>query len=239
MKVKYKVKAIKSIMVVTLFMFIFLIAIPKARAVPITIDFDALDTSGTSSVGGAALDSYLAGFGVTLTNVTPGTSVFVGDVDNDASASASSNPNFLTQWWGGINGVSYQLDFDNVLDSLSFTRVGLAPTASVLAPEWNVTVFDAFNNSLGSVGEPKRSVFSFESPVTYSFNTPGITHMVVFSNVGGNAGMGGMPIDDIVMESSGEPIPEPATIALLGIGLVGLAGAAARRRLRQKAKDRR
>ena len=41
-----------------------------------------------------------------------------------------------------------------------------------------------------------------------------------------------------VPETGGEPVPEPATVALLGIGIVGLAGAEVKRRWKKKAVDK-
>ena len=56
----------------------FFIFSSRANADQITVDFDALDTSA-GWVSGATLDSYLAGYGVTLTNLTPSSTVAVGN----------------------------------------------------------------------------------------------------------------------------------------------------------------
>ncbi len=55
------------------------------------------------------------------------------------------------------------------------------------------------------------------------------------SNVGGGSFDGNFLIR--ANATSSQPIPEPATVALLGIGLVGLAGAEVRRRRKKKAVD--
>ena len=63
-------KNILSLFAITILTFLLLTFTSNARAV--TIDFEALDVS-SGWVTGSLLDDYLAGFGVTLTNLTPGT----------------------------------------------------------------------------------------------------------------------------------------------------------------------
>lgn len=237
-----KLKVLKSILVAIVLMFAFLVTIPNARAVTITVDFDALDASG-GFVSGPALDVYLAGFGITVSNVIGPSGPFVADATTAGGGfgvpnffTLPSSPNFL--WHSVANDpISYQLNFSTLLDSLSFTRpqtnANLSPSGHI-AEAWSARALDSGDNTIGTVGEPQRGFFGVDPAVTFSFNVPGIAALVVERTVTNFfAGQNSVAIDDIVMEFSAEPVPEPATIALLGIGLAGLAGAEVRRRLKK------
>jgi len=186
-----------------------------ARASVITVNFDTLDTSG-GGVTGSALDAYLGGFDITLTNVTPTTSIYVSTpLTADTNVVLTSNPNYLRQWWAGINGTSYDLTFETTLQSLSVTIPQI--TAGVIVPSWSLTALDSSNTPLGSFSDG----ISGASPArTFTFAGPDIAALRVYSNVHGFAGMGGIPIDDL--ELTVAYVPEPATLTIFGLGLAGL-----------------
>ncbi|MGA2176288.1 MAG: immunoglobulin domain-containing protein [Verrucomicrobiota bacterium] len=171
------------------------------------INFDSLDTS-SGAVGGADLSNYLAGFGLTLTNVTQGTRL-EADKGNDLSRGALADPssplNLFTQV--GLSQpapVTFTLAFANPVQSFGFTRVGLTPGSSLaLHPAWTAHAFDASGTELESVSEPLIPVTSAAIPArVFQLAGANITSVRFDSDPQGSASFAAVLLDDLVLETN-------------------------------------
>jgi hypothetical protein len=200
------------------------LGVQPAWAAVVTINFDAVNTS-SGPVSGPALDAYLAGFGVTLSNVSQTTPEAITTAQSGGFIFPTSSPNFF--WGGGTSNASfsYRLDFNTPLDSFAFTRVGY----SALASEWTARALHSSNLVLGAVGEGLRGS---SGPASFTLNGPGIT-AVVFERTTPNliAGLNNPPTDDWVLTFT--EVPEPTSMLVWGLGGM-LALAAGRNRRRAK-----
>lgn len=136
------------------------LTIPERVQGGVNIDFDALPASG-HPVTGAALSSYLAGFGVTLSAVTPGSAATVWDA-RDIYEDIPGGPPLIAPspfnviYQQDVNDpVSYTLNFALPQDFFSLTRTAVLGThgTGFAYPEWRAFAYDASNTLLGSVGE--------------------------------------------------------------------------------------
>ena len=167
------------------------------------IDFEGLNAS-TGPVGGAALSSYLALFGVKATNVTANTSlaavndqVFLG---GGVVTNAPGDGNFLAQTGAG-GPVSYTLLFAPCA-SVSWVRDGLlAGTTGASLPGWRAHIFDAAGNELGSAGE--SALGSYTNLPAAPFTLMG-TNIVAIRFDGNNQGLSSLstlPLDDLLLST--------------------------------------
>ena len=201
---------------------------PSASAQTVNVTFDQLSVSPSTALTGAPVTDYLAGYGITLSGMLPGTSVHVINATGAPFAVPSSAPNFFE-----VSAPSrvrqFTLDFSGLIDNFGFTRVGMdaafSPSGSVLGP-WSATAYDASNVSLASVGEGLIATFGSVPMQTFTFGVLGIDHISFTGDHLGFAGSALPRMDNLTFTT---PIPEPETYAMLLAGL-GLLGFAARRR---------
>lgn len=191
------------------------LAAPARADVVTTVNFDALDASG-GAISGAPLTSYLAGFGITLTENTL-TPVSIADVNlvyGGGVIGATTGLNVLMQ--GGTSGpASYTLSFATPLLSFQFDTVKNLVFNSL--PIWSATAFDASNVALSSVGVPFISVGG--AAQTFVLNGPGIESVTFNGDAENRAGFTNQPIDTLVLTTA---VPEPATWAMLLLGFAGI-----------------
>lgn len=198
-----------------------------------TVDFDAL-AAGGGSVTGAALDAYLAGFGITISNVTPTGYPEVHDSNNDSGfTTASSSSNFLSHG-DGVSGpiggvaignaptndpISYTLNFSTPLDSLSFTRIQMnafVSSSGIVTAEWSARALDSVGNTIATVGEPGMASYSVIPAADFTLTGPGITALVVErTSTNFFAGVNAVFIDDLVLGPQSQP-NQPPVLAAIG-----------------------
>ncbi|MGA2541554.1 MAG: Ig-like domain-containing protein, partial [Verrucomicrobiota bacterium] len=181
------------------------------------INFDQLNTSA-GSVGGAALSNYLAGFGVTLSNVTVGSAMEAvngGLVTGSGGAVASSPPNYFTQA-GLSQPVSFTLVFKTPLQTFGFTRVELlAGAGGVSHPQWTATILDANGTPLGSAGESliiSATNVPARSFVLTGLNKDGIASVRFDSDSQKTAAFSAVLLDDLTLNTNA--VTPPLSVSL-------------------------
>ncbi len=200
-----------------------------------TIDFDGVNTSA-GAVGGTPLAGYLAGFGVSLVNVTSGTAleaVNTNSLTGSVAVSAASAPNIFTQVGNG-SPESFTLKFGAALQSFGFTRAGLSPASGsglVTHPAWTATAFDASGNQLSSVSEGLIVSGTAVAAKAFVLTGNGIASVRFDSDSRQTAAFSGVLLDNLVLNqnavaselsvglsvSPGNNVVSPASLTLQGV----------------------
>ena len=175
---------------------------PPVVTTSATINFD----DALAGTDGAALDNYLAGYGISLEferlrrvpSIEDDRQIYGGGIVN-----ATTGHNVLGE--SGGYPANYTVTFAHSLTSFSFDRAQEnAGSSGSSYPQWTATAYDAAGNVLATVGEGEHIVVQ-ERPLAaahYVLSGPGIDHITFTGNDQGHDGFANVLTDTWVLDGT-------------------------------------
>ena len=203
----------------------------RASAQTTTVLNFNVDANGNTINANPAVDatSYLNSYGITVTELTPGASVYIHSDVPAPFIIASPGPNYFSES-GFANGeTSTLLTFAEPLTSLSLTRCALIGPPDNTFGAWSFEVYSGATEISPASGPASGGPYggSSQPATTTTFTGTDITSLEIDGNLEGHYGGAGNDLDNITMTTAA--VPEPSTLALCAIGLSLVSYAAQRR----------
>ena len=185
---------------------------------------------GLGSFGGATVETFNDGVSVSVSfNYASGLSILNTDGESDLHNSLSNygmgtEPDISNGGRGGPTDgyfgtgetpTTFQLTFGGGISQFGFygAESSLADGSLERNGQLNIDFYDVVNNLLGSVQVSTAGTFAWDQFHGFASDGALIDRVVFLRN-------GHMVLDDVMWGGDSQPVPEPATLSLLGLGLV-------------------